>query len=352
MTDDRLVSVVTPCHNAEAFIGETIESVLAQSHHAVEHVVVDDGSSDQSWEATQRYARLHPGRLRVERLPVSRGASHARNLGAALAQGRFLIFLDADDLLAADALAALVAALHRHPDAIAHGPWTRLMRARDGTWRERPSGVQRPSSDPDTALWEWLEGRAWVPPSAVLWPRPVFDRSGGWDEAFTVDDDGELMRRVLSSGVSLVPAAGGGARYRMHGPGRVSLSQSAASEEQLRMTSKAVIDRIAAELERQGRLDAFAPAVGTAYQRIALAALQGGHRDLAQECQALSALLGGRADVSRTAVGRTLARIVGLERKERLAHWLAQNGIASDSRLTSMRRRERHDRERSGERNR
>jgi hypothetical protein len=351
MTDDRLISVITPCYNAEAFIGETIESVLAQTHRAVEHLIIDDCSSDGTWEATQRYATLHAHRLRPERLPVSRGASHARNRGAALAHGQFLMFLDADDLLAPDALEALVAALRQHPSAVAHAPWTRLIRDRHGTWRTRSSGVKRPSSDPDTALRDWLEGGAWVPPSAVLWPHAVFERSGGWDEAFTVDDDGELMRRVLSRGVPLVPAAGGGALYRIHGPERVSLSQSAVTAEQLRMR-KAVIDRIADELEGQGRLAAFAPAVGTAYQHVALAALQKGHRELAQECQALGARLGGHQNVSRTALGRALARTVGVERKEQLAQWIARRGIASNARRRSTPPHEVRHREGSGERNR
>jgi hypothetical protein len=260
------------------------------------------------------------------------------------------MFLDSDDLLARDALAALVVAQRERPDAIAHAPWRRLILDRHGVWRERSAGVQRPSSDPDEALRGWLEGRAWVPPCAVLWPRQVFAREGGWAEDVTIDDDGELMRRVLSHGVPLVSARGGGAFYRAHGPARVSLSQSAVSEDQLRSTSKAVIDRIAAELERQGRLAEFGPAVGTAYQRVALAALQEGHPALAQECQALSARLGGREDVSRTALGRALVRIVGLERKERLVQWLAQKGIASAGRRTSRRRREAHASQRSGER--
>jgi O-antigen biosynthesis protein len=352
MTGRPLVSVVTPCHSAEAFIGETIESVLAQSAHPVEHLIVDDGSTDGSLAVIQRYASRHPERLHVERLPVSHGASHARNRGAAVARGEFLMFLDADDLLAADALAALVAAVHEHPGAIAHAPWRRLIRDRRGAWRSRPSGVPRPSGDPDKALWDWLEGRAWAPPCAVLWPRSVFERSGGWNEDFTVDDDGELMRRVLSRGVPLASAGGGGALYRTHGPGRVSLSQTMMTEEQLRRTSKAVIDCVAAELERQGRLSDFAPAVGTAYERVALAASLQGHDDLAKECHALGSRLGGRADVSRTALGRALARTIGLERKERLVQWLAERGIASSARRTNVRRRELRTGEHSGERRR
>jgi glycosyltransferase involved in cell wall biosynthesis len=73
MTNEPLVSVITPCRNAEAFIGQTIESVLAQSHAPVEHVIVDDGSEDGSWTVIDRFAGLHPDRLRAEQVPMSGG---------------------------------------------------------------------------------------------------------------------------------------------------------------------------------------------------------------------------------------------------------------------------------------
>ena len=339
MTNDRLVSVITPCHNAAAFVGQTIESVLAQTHQPVEHLIVDDGSSDGSWAVIERFAEPHRERLRAEQVPVSRGASHARNRGAALARGEYLMFLDADDLIAPNSLGALVAALRERPDAIAYTRWRQLSPTRRGGWRVRPPGVRRPSPDPDGALRGWLEGRAWVPPCALLWPRAVFERTGGWNEQITVDDDGELMMRVLLQGVRLVHAPGGGGLYRMPGPARVSLSRSAMTAPQLRTTKKAVVDGVAAELERQGRLTEFAPAVGTAYQLVALAALQEGQPEVADECRALGARLGGRPHVSRTAVGRTLARVVGFERKERLAQALARRGIATPERLASLRRR-------------
>ena len=352
MTDQPLVSVVTPCHNAEAFIGETIESVLAQTHRPVEHVIVDDGSSDGSWSAIERFAKLHPQELRAEREPVSRGASRARNRGAEIARGEFLMFLDADDLLSPDALGGLVAALGVHPDAVAYVRWRRLSPGRRGTWRVRPAAVARPGSDPDAALRDWLAGRAWVPPCAVLWPRAVFERTGGWSAELTVDDDGELMMRAFARGVPLAPATRGMALYRMPGSARVSLSRSAMTEERLRTSRKAVIDRVAVELERQGRLAEFAPAVGTGYHLVALAALQEGHPELAAECQTLGAGLGGEPHVSRTASGRALTRVIGYQRKERLVQWLARRGIASGERRQSMRRRELHAGQRSEERGR
>src|SRR5690606_21912333 len=77
-----LVTVVTPCHDAAAFIGETIAAVREQTYPAVEHVVVDDASSDGSWEVIRRAAEHRPGPLRAHRLERNCGGSAARNIGA------------------------------------------------------------------------------------------------------------------------------------------------------------------------------------------------------------------------------------------------------------------------------
>jgi len=89
------VSVITPAHNAVAYMGETIESVRGQTFRDWEMVVVDDGSSDGTWELLQSagpdvrsFRRERPG-----------GPARARNLALANATGELVAFLDADDLL-------------------------------------------------------------------------------------------------------------------------------------------------------------------------------------------------------------------------------------------------------------
>ena len=89
-----LVSILIPCHNAEAFVADAIESALGQTHPNVEVVVVDDGSTDRSLEVIRSY----DGRIRWETGPC-RGACAARNRALALSLGEFIQFLDSDDLL-------------------------------------------------------------------------------------------------------------------------------------------------------------------------------------------------------------------------------------------------------------
>jgi len=89
------VSVIIPAHNAEAFLGQALESVLAQTHPAHEIVVFNDGSTDRTAEILREFE----GKILVlGGEGPARGAAHARNRAVEVAQGEFLAFLDADDL--------------------------------------------------------------------------------------------------------------------------------------------------------------------------------------------------------------------------------------------------------------
>src|ERR687890_856397 len=102
-----LVSVVIPCYNQAHFLGEAIESVLAQSYPRFEIIVVDDGSTDD----TSKVAARHPGGRYVYQ--NNQGVSAARNSGLARSEGEYVVFLDADDRLLPEALVAGFGGLHR-----------------------------------------------------------------------------------------------------------------------------------------------------------------------------------------------------------------------------------------------
>ncbi|MCR5486467.1 MAG: glycosyltransferase [Lachnospiraceae bacterium] len=90
------VSIIIPVHNAGRFIYDTIQSVLAQTYHDYELILVDDGSVDSSAEIIGEF--LDRGNIRLISLKESMGAALARNAGLEQAKGRFVCFLDADDL--------------------------------------------------------------------------------------------------------------------------------------------------------------------------------------------------------------------------------------------------------------
>lgn len=113
-----LVSVVTPTYNAEAFIAETVESVLAQTHDHVEHILVDDASEDGTRAILDDYAHRYPGRVRVRSGRSRTGPIARRNEALAEARGEFVAWLDHDDVWAPSKLALQVAALQATPAAV------------------------------------------------------------------------------------------------------------------------------------------------------------------------------------------------------------------------------------------
>jgi teichuronic acid biosynthesis glycosyltransferase TuaG len=92
-----LVSIITPSHNCSAFISETIQSVLNQSFSGWEMIIVDDCSTDNSVEVIQSFVE-QDSRIKLIQLSENSGAAVARNTAIEAAQGRYISFLDSDDL--------------------------------------------------------------------------------------------------------------------------------------------------------------------------------------------------------------------------------------------------------------
>ena len=107
---DVVVSIVMPCRNAGAFLAATLRSVSEQSEGRWELLLVDDGSTDDSNEIAAHFARKHPGRVRLLEGPRA-GAGPARNVGLSKASGRFVAFLDADDVWSRDKLQQQLSAM-------------------------------------------------------------------------------------------------------------------------------------------------------------------------------------------------------------------------------------------------
>ena len=111
MRMDPLVSVVIPTYNRASLVTEAVRSVLAQTFSDLELIVIDDGSTDGTREALQEFE----GRLRYVR-KKNEGAAAARNMGIDLAKGKYVAFLDSDDLWHPDKLEKQVRLLNENPD--------------------------------------------------------------------------------------------------------------------------------------------------------------------------------------------------------------------------------------------
>ena len=325
-----LVSVITACFNMGGFLRETIESVRAQSYQPIEMIVVDDGSNDDTWDIIQSAGPLVRG-LRQPHV----GQSRARALGVAAARGRYLLFLDADDLLAPDTVAGGVSALQDRPDTIAASNWRRLVQ-KGKRWVAAPAEIPFPATDRDP-LRAWLLG-SWLPPCCLLWPRDVYERVGGWDEQLTTNEDGDLIYRALAGGVRLARTTAGEALYRSHGDARLSVSADVIAEHRFRSRMR-VLEKLGAFLTERGTLPRYREPLGVAWQRLALLGYED-HPDLARECLRTGEEYAGRRLVSRTLPGRVLTWMLGLERKEAVVQTLARFGLATKQRRRYSRLRQ------------
>lgn len=92
-----LVSIITPAYNSSEYIREAIESVIAQTYKNWEMIIVDDASQDNTYEILNNYANKDK-RIKPIFLEKNCGAAYARNKAIECAQGRYIAFLDSDDL--------------------------------------------------------------------------------------------------------------------------------------------------------------------------------------------------------------------------------------------------------------
>jgi glycosyltransferase involved in cell wall biosynthesis len=191
------VSILIPAFNAERFVGAALQSALDQTWPHTEIILVDDGSKDQTFASAQRYQSPKVKILRQE----NRGAAAARNAALRQAQGDFLQYLDADDLLSPNKIREQIELLREYPNYLSVSSARYFFDGEDpdGGLLERSGAID--SDDPVHFLAQLLgsEGReGTVPYGAWLTPRSVADAAGLWDDSVrSPDDDGEYFARVM-----------------------------------------------------------------------------------------------------------------------------------------------------------
>jgi glycosyltransferase involved in cell wall biosynthesis len=204
-----LVSVLIPCFNAEKWLTQTIESVLNQTWKNIEIIIVDDGSSDNSFTIAKSF---ESDKIKVIS-QVNSGASAARNRAFQESQGDFIQYLDADDLLAPDKIERQVNLLSdSNFDCIASGEWARFY-TNYSEAEFKPDLLWR-----DLAPIEWLicawENHLMMHPAAWLVPRKICQQAGNWNESLSLNDDGEYFCRVVLASLEVKFCRGAKSYYR------------------------------------------------------------------------------------------------------------------------------------------
>ncbi|MCD4781953.1 MAG: glycosyltransferase family 2 protein [Candidatus Omnitrophica bacterium] len=170
------VSIVMPAYNAQDYIEETIASVLAQTCHDYELIIVDDGSTDRTRDIASEFVRKHSSIIRLIS-QKNQGPSVARNSGIQSADGEYIAFLDSDDLWAKEKLELQLQRFHSHPEfQLVHTNRKRI----------HPDGQEIPSAHrivPEGQLFDELIWDNCICTSSVMVRRKCLLEVGGFDES-------------------------------------------------------------------------------------------------------------------------------------------------------------------------
>jgi glycosyltransferase involved in cell wall biosynthesis len=116
----QLVSVIMPVFNAAEYLSESIESILNQTYSNFEFIIVDDASTDNSWNIIKSFAKKDKRIIPIKNR-INLGVSLASNIAISLTKGVFLARMDADDISFSDRIKKQVKFLNLHPDIVAVG---------------------------------------------------------------------------------------------------------------------------------------------------------------------------------------------------------------------------------------
>ena len=188
------ISVVLPAYNADRFIGLALDSLATQTHSDFEALVIDDGSTDRSLELARKHVGNDP-RFRIVSRP-NKGLVATLNEGIALASGKYIFRMDADDVSHPERFAAQVAYLERNASTVAVG--TRMMLADEELWPivEMINSFTHDEIDAENLLGA---GSAMCHPSVAM-RRDTLIAVGGYRAEYECAEDLDLFLRMAEVG--------------------------------------------------------------------------------------------------------------------------------------------------------
>jgi len=244
----QLVSILIPAYNAENWIEETIRSVISQTWPNKEIIIVDDGSRDRTLQIAKRFESKT---VRVVS-QVNKGASAARNKAHEFAQGDYIQWLDADDLLAPDKISEQMkvatngqtsSTILSSSFALFYWRWAKAKFCPTPLWQDLT---------PIEYMVRHLSEGYWMNPAVWLVSRSLTEKAGSWNEKLSLNDDGEYFCRAvyLSENIKFVRQAR--CYYRMSNFNQLSRARSESACESLILSLRLCIQylRVLEDSER------------------------------------------------------------------------------------------------------
>ncbi|MGJ8548649.1 glycosyltransferase family 2 protein [Winogradskyella wichelsiae] len=260
------VSIIIPLYNASEYLKETMHSVLSQSYTNIEIMVIDDHSTDDSFNKALEF---QSNTIIVKR-NKGKGACAARNYGFELSTGEYIQFLDADDILSSDKIEKQVEALNGSKTELAVCNTVHFSgKPEDGKCVDQAYVYS--TTKPEEFFINLWGGYAlpmhMIQTSAWLTPRALIEKVGFWNETLAKDQDGEFFARVglQSSGIIYVPEVKN--YYRKHSTGKNIASQ----KKEIHLNSIFKSTELKAEyLFSKTESEASKRAIATQYKHVAI----------------------------------------------------------------------------------
>ncbi len=200
------VSVIIPAYNGDRYIGEAIDSILAQTYRDYEIIVADDGSTDNTRQVVKQYGN------QIQYLSqINQGVAASRNLGLKASQGEYIAFLDQDDIFLPHKLASQVALLKQNPSlGMVNSGWQIVneqgeVQAAVKPWQQIPN-----LNLADLIIWKP------VFLGAMLFRAAWLKRSPGFDTTLEQTPDVDLVLRLAAMGCTAAWVEQTTVKYRQH----------------------------------------------------------------------------------------------------------------------------------------
>ena len=203
------VSIIIPTYNRAHIITETLKSVKNQIYKNWECIIIDDGSLDNTVEVIKRYIARDPRFKYISREKYQKkGAASCRNIGLELCSGKFIQFLDSDDIIANDKLKKQVELLSKKKSlTFSICKWGRISNNGEKKIIHYKLPTYFSTSRPIELLNVFGNCATYLPLHSFLFHKKLINKAGYWNEKLTNNDDGEFITRIClkSKGMFFVP---------------------------------------------------------------------------------------------------------------------------------------------------
>ncbi len=188
---ELLVSIIIPCFNVEQYIIECLDSVYAQTYQNIEVLCVNNNSSDSTLKLLSSYQYKREDLIILEE--NKKGAPAARNLGLKMAKGKFIQFLDADDLLEPDKIEHQLSLINNNNISFVAGAYTALN-----------IDLEKNNVEVDGDIYLSLYYSKLGSTCSNLWKKEIIDNIDGWNESFKSSQETDLMFRILKKNQNVI----------------------------------------------------------------------------------------------------------------------------------------------------